>query len=427
MKKIKRKTLSLIIFLTSLFMLSTLLCSPAVFAGAMKRNKIWVPTEGSYTVENSMLKLQSDSGYNSQGPETIVDGFNKMQAGNPDFIWYGEYEYISIDGGATWNQLPSVRTLTEVTAGEEYLISFDTSGTPLAGLDIDKRVAIVTGPDEPLARIEYSITSTQTIPSAMLYYAIDYCDYQTTGDATDNVYDFSDTQVLTSQWFTGIVGLYVDTLGSGFGVIETTYAADYYAGYWSDALYMTFDIGEDIDTEDDGIGVRIDLGELLDSVTVVKDLYIGVYQAGEPPEPVEDHDVEAVSQTVTENEVMPGDLVDIDVTVQNNGDFTETFDLTCYYDSVEIGTVTVVDLAPAEVRVVTFTWDTTGMPQNGYPIKAWADSGEAIVEVNEDNNWCTMPLNVFVVPELPLGTILAALSMFVSLIGYVGFKRYRTK
>ena len=140
-----------------------------------------------------------------------------------------------------------------------------------------------------------------------------------------------------------------------------------------------------------------------------------------------DHDVEAVSQTVTDNEVMPGEVVDIDVTVRNNGDVTETFDLTCYYDSVEIGTVLVVDLAPGEIRVVTFTWDTTGVPMNGYPITAWADSGEVIVEVDECNNWCTMPLNIFVVPEVPLGTILASLSMFGALIGYVSFKRYRTK
>ena len=139
------------------------------------------------------------------------------------------------------------------------------------------------------------------------------------------------------------------------------------------------------------------------------------------------HDVEAVSQTVCENEVMPGEVVGIDVTVRNNGDVTETFDLTCYYDCVELGTVLVVDLAPGEIRVVTFSWDTTGVPMNGYLITAWADSGEVIVEVDECNNWCTMPLNVLIIPELPLGTILATLSMFSALVGYVGFKRYRTK
>jgi hypothetical protein len=143
--------------------------------------------------------------------------------------------------------------------------------------------------------------------------------------------------------------------------------------------------------------------------------------------PPEEHDVSADAQIASATEIMPGDIVDIEVTVTNNGQYTETFDLTCYYDSVEIGTILVVDLAPGEIRVVTFTWDTTGVPLNGYLIKAWADSGEVIPEVDEANNECTMPLKIFVVPELPLGTVLATLSMFIALVGYVSFKRYRTK
>ena len=143
------------------------------------------------------------------------------------------------------------------------------------------------------------------------------------------------------------------------------------------------------------------------------------------------HDVEAVSQTVTLNEVMPGDIVDINVTVQNNGNFNEDFNVTCYYDSVndsvEIDTIRVLNLAPGNSTVVTFSWNTTGVPLNGYPITAWADSSDEIDELDEDNNECIMPLTLFVIPELPLGTILATLSMFLALIGYIGFKRYRTK
>ena len=89
--------------------------------------------------------------------------------------------------------------------------------------------------------------------------------------------------------------------------------------------------------------------------------------------------------------------------------------------------MTVGNMTPGETRVVTFTWDTTGVPLNGYWITAWADSGEAIVEVDEQNNFCHTPCKVFVIPELPLGTILASLSMFGALVGYVGFKRYRKK
>jgi hypothetical protein len=138
-------------------------------------------------------------------------------------------------------------------------------------------------------------------------------------------------------------------------------------------------------------------------------------------------DVEAVSQCVIENEVEPGDLVDIDVTVRNNGDVTETFDLTCYYDSVEIGTILVVDLAPGESRVVTFTWDTNGVAVDEYSIKALADSSNEIVEVDEANNWCNMPLSIFVVPEMPLGTIATLISMMIATIGYISYKRHKTK
>ncbi len=44
-----------------------------------------------------------------------------------------------------------------------------------------------------------------------------------------------------------------------------------------------------------------------------------------------------------------------------------------------------------------------------------------------DDNDIEVTAGFFVVPELPLGTILAALSMFVALTGYVSLKRYRTK
>jgi hypothetical protein len=52
---------------------------------------------------------------------------------------------------------------------------------------------------------------------------------------------------------------------------------------------------------------------------------------------------------------MPGDIVNIDVTVRNNGDFTESFDVSCYYDSVVIGTVRVNNLAAGDSTVVAFT------------------------------------------------------------------------
>lgn len=76
--------------------------------------------------------------------------------------------------------------------------------------------------------------------------------------------------------------------------------------------------------------------------------------------------------------------VQIDVTVQNNGNYSATFDVTVYYDENEIETQTVTDLAPESNQNLTFTWDTTPVPKGNYTIKAYAHPivGEVLVENN---------------------------------------------
>jgi hypothetical protein len=66
--------------------------------------------------------------------------------------------------------------------------------------------------------------------------------------------------------------------------------------------------------------------------------------------------------------------VNITVTVKNNGDVSETFNLSVYYDDNLIGTKTVTDLASNEERNVIFEWDTTGVVEGNYTIKAVADT-----------------------------------------------------
>ncbi|MDH7563918.1 MAG: CARDB domain-containing protein [Candidatus Bathyarchaeota archaeon] len=68
----------------------------------------------------------------------------------------------------------------------------------------------------------------------------------------------------------------------------------------------------------------------------------------------------------------PGWPVNITVTVKNEGNVSETFDLYTFYDSIVIGTQTVNNLAPNEERDVVFTWDTTGVGEGNYTIKAEA-------------------------------------------------------
>jgi len=108
------------------------------------------------------------------------------------------------------------------------------------------------------------------------------------------------------------------------------------------------------------------------------------------------HDVAAISQVPNATEVLRGGKVSIDVTVKNQGNFTETFDVTCYYDSNTIGTQLVSSLAPGVSTVKTFYWDTTGVANGTYHIRGWADSGNVILETDETNNNCTSFVTVTV-------------------------------
>jgi hypothetical protein len=65
--------------------------------------------------------------------------------------------------------------------------------------------------------------------------------------------------------------------------------------------------------------------------------------------------------------------VNVTVTVKNKGNISETFDVRAYYDTDLMGTMTVTNLLPDEVRDVVFQWDTTGVGDGNYTIKAEAD------------------------------------------------------
>jgi hypothetical protein len=91
-----------------------------------------------------------------------------------------------------------------------------------------------------------------------------------------------------------------------------------------------------------------------------------------------------------------GQSVQINVTVENQGSSTETFNVTVYATaamppSIEIGTQTVTNLLVSEVRVVTFTWDTTGVSYGNYsiaqiPRSLMAQSSSLLLETSTETN-----------------------------------------
>ena len=113
-------------------------------------------------------------------------------------------------------------------------------------------------------------------------------------------------------------------------------------------------------------------------------------------QPIAVHDVATISQTPTPTNVTQGETVTVEVVVENQGTQTETFNVTCYFDSSVIATQLVTNLTAANSITLNFSWDTTGVSLGTYNITAWADSSEVITENDEADNWCTAPATVTV-------------------------------
>jgi penicillin amidase len=86
------------------------------------------------------------------------------------------------------------------------------------------------------------------------------------------------------------------------------------------------------------------------------------------------HNIAIKSVVPSSTRVAAGTVLDIDVTVKNEGIYAETFDVSLYYDGNLIGTQTVSGLAPKTTTVLSFQWDTSGVtPCHEYNITAVAD------------------------------------------------------
>jgi hypothetical protein len=83
--------------------------------------------------------------------------------------------------------------------------------------------------------------------------------------------------------------------------------------------------------------------------------------------------------------IQPGESVNITVAVRNEGTEEESFNVTVYYDSVEIGVSLVVSLVPYAEETLVFVWNTSGVVEGNYSITGWAHPvpGEVYVEDNE--------------------------------------------
>ncbi|MDI6690239.1 MAG: CARDB domain-containing protein, partial [Candidatus Bathyarchaeota archaeon] len=104
------------------------------------------------------------------------------------------------------------------------------------------------------------------------------------------------------------------------------------------------------------------------------------------------HDVAVLSVSPSKTIVYIGEVVNIYVVVKNQGNHTETFDLTAYADinatvigdEIIVGTWIVRNLEPNEERSLVFRWNTRNMAEGNYTLSA--EASVVLGEFNTENN-----------------------------------------
>lgn len=110
------------------------------------------------------------------------------------------------------------------------------------------------------------------------------------------------------------------------------------------------------------------------------------------------HDVAVISVVPSVTEVFPCQTVNIYVVVTNEGDVSETFDVSTYYDSVLISTLEVERLAPGVEKTLMFSWCTSYVRPGNYTLSAKASVVPGEVDI-EDNTFINGV--VWIKPQVP--------------------------
>ncbi len=98
------------------------------------------------------------------------------------------------------------------------------------------------------------------------------------------------------------------------------------------------------------------------------------------------HNVAVTSLTASKTDAEIGEIISITATVQNKGNFTETFQVTFYYNENTIETKNINGLAPSDTQTTTANWNTTGIAEGEYTIKATASTVEGERESHTPDN-----------------------------------------
>lgn len=124
------------------------------------------------------------------------------------------------------------------------------------------------------------------------------------------------------------------------------------------------------------------------------------------------HDIAVTEVTTTPTSmVYAGNNVTISVRVKNNGTESETFNVTAYYDNTPIKTEKVTALPTGAIRILTFEWNTEGVAEGNYTIRAEASTVPG--ETNTANNKFTKQSKLRVLPLEQPTTLSIELVVFI--------------
>lgn len=100
-------------------------------------------------------------------------------------------------------------------------------------------------------------------------------------------------------------------------------------------------------------------------------------------------DIAILNVVISKTDVVIGEVVQINITVKNEGTETETFNVTLYYNDTALQTKLITNLTSGMQVNMTFSWDTEGLDPGNYTIKVVAEAVPDEVDV-ADNVYATL-------------------------------------
>jgi hypothetical protein len=97
------------------------------------------------------------------------------------------------------------------------------------------------------------------------------------------------------------------------------------------------------------------------------------------------HDVAITAVSVSSSQVSVGENVLIEVVAANLGGYSETFNLTVYYDFHIIQVIPIVSMSPRSLETLTVEWNTTNVNPGVYTMSANATIVEGDTNPNNNN------------------------------------------